>query len=86
MTVNAASDPANGHSMIWEDHRRNKNRLPYSRSPYSAVSVAQASRGEEILYTTQTMRTENPHMKRVTQRDPDRQAWYEMGARLIGGE
>jgi predicted amidohydrolase len=85
ITVNAASNPANGGSAIWEDYRRHKKQEAYSRAPYSARRVAEAHTGEEILYTTQTMRAQNPHMQRVTGCDPDRRGWYEMGARLIGG-
>lgn len=86
MTVNAASAPANGGSAIWEDHRKHKKQEPYSRAPYSATRVAEAYRGEDILYTTGTVRAQNPHMNRVVERDQDRKAWYEFGARLIGGE
>jgi len=85
VTVNAASAPANGGSAIWEDHRRHKKQEAYSRAPYSASRVAEAYRGEDILYTTETVRAQNPHMQRVVERDPDRKAWYEFGARLIGG-
>ncbi len=85
VTVNAASTPANGGSAIWEDYRRHKKKAPYSRAPYSAVRVAEAYAGEELLYTTQTMRAKNPHMQRVVERDPDRQGWYEGGGMLIGG-
>lgn len=83
VTVNAASNPANGGSAIWEDYRRHKKKEPYSRAPYAAVRIAEAYKGEEILYATQTIRAQNPHMKRVVEHDPDRQGWYEMGGRLI---
>ena len=86
LTVNAASDPANGGSAIWEDFRKHKKKEPYSRAPYSAVRVAEAYAGEEILYVTETVRSQNPHFKRVVERDPERRVWYEWGARLIGGD
>lgn len=86
LTVNAASDPANGGSAIWEDYRKHKKQDPYSRAPYSAIRVAEAYTGEEILYARHTIRAQNPHFKRVTERDPKRCAWYEWGARLIGGD
>ena len=86
LTVNAASAPANGGSAIWEDHRRHKKQEAYSRAPYSATRVAEAYRGEDILYTTETMRTQNPHMKRVAERDPARKAWYAFGAQLVGND
>jgi len=85
VTVNAASNPANGGSAIWEDYRRHKKKAPYSRAPYSAVRIAEAYTGEELLYATQTMRAKNPHMQRVVERDPDRRGWYENGGWLIGG-
>jgi hypothetical protein len=91
-TVNAAtpasgpeaSAPASGGSVIWQDFYRGSSGREGGYVPHSAVRLAEAGAGEEILYATQTMPRFNTQFDRMTQKtNPQMRAWYVAGARAI---
>jgi predicted amidohydrolase len=97
-TVNAAdpwglpepSAAANGGSAIWEDFAGHKKQSAGDCevfSQYSASRVVSAGREEKILYARRTMPKANAHLQRlVSRRYPHMEAWYHLGARVLGGD
>ena len=83
VTVNAAA-PAGGGSAIWEDYHRASSGAAGGWAPHSAVRLAEAKNGEQLLCITQVVPRENPHYARVTGRmNPQMKAWYAIGAEAI---
>jgi predicted amidohydrolase len=85
-TVNAAA-PADGGSALWEDFRRTKAGPEGGFFPHSAVRLAEAGAGEELLTATQTVFETNAHLDRLTRTTyPQMRAWYLTGAKAIAAE
>jgi predicted amidohydrolase len=91
-TVNAAapaglvqpSGAANGGSILWEDFHRAHSGKAGGYAPHSAVRLAAAGAGEEILIATQEIPPTNPHFGLLTGKtNPQMKPWYEAGARVI---
>ncbi|MBM4019168.1 MAG: carbon-nitrogen hydrolase family protein [Planctomycetes bacterium] len=92
-TVNAAdpagvpepSLPAGGGSALWEDFRRTRSRGgPQGYAPYSAVRLAEAGRGDQVLCAAHTIAAANPYYRTLTEKtNPQMKAWYDAGARVI---
>jgi hypothetical protein len=94
-TVNAAapdslttpSAPANGGTALWEDFHRGSAGKAGGYAPYSAVRVAEAGTGPELLTATRTVPKMNPHLNRVTgTSNPQMRAWYLAGAAAIAAD
>jgi predicted amidohydrolase len=94
-TVNAAapdglaapSAPANGGSALWDDFGRGSTGKAGNYAPYSAVRVAEAGAGSELLTATRTVPETNPHLGRVTgTSNPQMRAWYLAGAAAIDAD
>jgi hypothetical protein len=78
------SEPASGGSIVWEDFQRNKAGPEGGYFPHSAVRLAEAKAGEEILYATEKVGSTNSHFGRLTGRtNPQMKPWYAAGARAI---
>ena len=95
VTVNAAapdglaapSASAAGGSAIWEDFHRGAQRGADGFFPYSAVRMAEAGAGEELLVAAQTVPETNSHLGRVTgTTNPQMLPWYLAGARAIAAD
>jgi predicted amidohydrolase len=94
-TVNAAapdglaapSASANGGSALWDDFRRGSSGKAGNHAPYSALRVAEAGAGPELLTATRTVPEVNPHLGRVTgTSNPQMRAWYLAGAAAIAAD
>ena len=94
LTVNAASPTttrspsagANGGSAIWGDIviEREKPRTDIDLfSPYSADRLVKAGIDEQIIYATERVSKENPHIKMVQRKNPQMASWYAAGARIM---
>jgi predicted amidohydrolase len=97
LTVNAASPAkihhpsagANGGSAIWGDigAPREKTRTDIDLfSPYSADRLIKAGADEQIIYATERVARENPHLQLLRSKNPRMADWYASGARIIAGE
>jgi hypothetical protein len=94
-TVNAAtpsglsrpSAPASGGSAIWEDFHRASSGRAGGFVPHSAVRLAEAGNGVEVLCATQAVPEVNGHLARMTgTTNPQMRPWYLTGAQAIAAE
>ncbi|MCI0628855.1 MAG: carbon-nitrogen hydrolase family protein [Acidobacteria bacterium] len=94
LTVNAAapaklnhpSAKANGESAIWGDVvvQREKTRSDIDLfSPFSADRLIKAGFDEEIIYATERVSKENPHVQLLRSKNPQMANWYTLGARIM---
>jgi predicted amidohydrolase len=92
-TVNAAdcshlanpSEPASGGSALWDDFHRGSRRATGGYGPYSAVRMAEASSGQQMLYASQTVQKSNPQFGIITGKtNPQMKPWFEAGACVLG--
>jgi predicted amidohydrolase len=97
LTVNAASPAkikhpsagANGGSAIWGDItvQREKTRTDLDLfSPFSADRLIKAGADEQIIYATERVGRENPHLQLLRSKNPQMANWYALGARIMAGE
>jgi predicted amidohydrolase len=97
LTVNAASpakinhpsDGANGGSAIWGDiaAQREKTRTDIDLfSPFSADRLVKAGADEQIIYATERVARENPHVQLLRSKNPRMADWYALGARIMVGD
>jgi predicted amidohydrolase len=97
VTVNAASPAridrpsagANGGSAIWGDIavQREKTRTDIDLfSPYSADRLIKAGADEQIIYATERVGKENPHLQLLRSKNPRMANWYALGARIVTGD
>jgi predicted amidohydrolase len=87
ITANAArprSGPGGGGSAIWSDLGRfSRGR---GQGPYSAVPVARAGEGEELIVATLDVPRSNPHRELITAMvDRRMEGWLLAGARAVRG-
>ena len=83
VTVNAAS-PASGGSAIWQDFYRGSAGKAGGYIPHSAVALAEAGNGEQLLLATDKILPFNSQYDRMTQRsNPQMAPWYIAGAQAI---
>ena len=52
-------------------------------SPYSADRLIKAGIDEQIIYATERVSKENPHIKLVQRKNPQMTSWYAAGARIM---
>jgi predicted amidohydrolase len=84
--VNHPSAGANGGSAIWGDVdvQREKTRTDIDLfSPFSADRLIKAGFDEEIIYATERVSKENPHIQLVRSKNPRMANWYTLGARIM---
>jgi predicted amidohydrolase len=97
LTVNAASPArlnspsaeANGGSAIWGDIvvEREKTRTDIDLfSPFSADRLIKAGADDQIIYATERVARENPHIQLLRSKNPRMANWYALGARIMAGE
>jgi predicted amidohydrolase len=97
LTVNAASPArlnhpsaaANGGSAIWGDVvvEREKTRTDIDLfSPFSADRLIKAGADDQIIYATERVARENPHIQLLRSKNPRMANWYALGARIMAGE
>jgi len=94
LTVNAASPAktnhpsagANGGSAIWGDivKQREKTRTDIDLfSPFSADRLVKAGIDEQIIYASERVGKENPHVQLPSRKNPQMANWYAVGGRIM---
>jgi predicted amidohydrolase len=94
VTVNAARPvarpdpglPAEGGSTIWQDFGHGSFREEGGFAPHSAVRIAEAGSGEEIIYGDWDLPTTNKQRSWMLNSIPRWRAWFAAGAQSIYSE
>ena len=87
--IHHPSAGANGGSAIWGDiaaPRENTRTDIDLFSPFSADRLIKAGADEQIIYATERVARENPHLQLLRRKNPRMADWYALGARIMAGE